>query len=313
MAVYHIAVSVGSHGGGASAGSKDDYLEREGKYKEEEGEEPEVEHIEHGHMPEWAADDPHRYWTAADEHERANGTLYREVQFALPRELNPDQRRELAVGFSERLTAKENLPYTLAVHRGGGDNPHAHLMISERRNDGIPRSAETWFKRANSKNPGKGGARKTRSLQGKGWLRQTRKSWETAANRALAEAGRGERIDCRSLADRRDDAMARGDLEEAAEFSREPEVHLGPAALTMPDEKDPLPGITAKAAAVQEHNAELRFERTRVDDDLEKEKKLLELLEDRIRKLAQELQRAAERLAEVVQERFQERDRGWSR
>ena len=313
MAVYHMAVSVGSHGGGASAGSKDDYLERDGKYKEEEGEEPEVEHIKHGHMPEWSADDPHRYWTAADEHERANGTLYREVQFALPRELNPGQRRELAVGFAERLTAKENLPYTLAVHRGGGDNPHAHLMISERRNDGIPRRAETWFKRANSKNPGKGGARKTRSLQGKGWLRQTRKSWETAANRALAEAGRGERIDCRSLADRRDDAMARGDLEEAAEFSREPEVHLGPAALTMPDEKDPLPGITAKAAAVQEHNAELRFERTRVDDDLEKEKKLLELLEDRIRKLAQELQRAAERLAEVVQERFQERDRGWSR
>ena len=102
-----------------------------------------------------------------------------------------------------------------------------HLMINERRNDGIPRSAETWFKRANSKSPGKGGARKTRSLQGKRWLRQTRKSWETAANRALAEAGRGERIDCRSLADRRDDAMARGDLEEAAEFSREPEVHLG--------------------------------------------------------------------------------------
>ena len=313
MAVYHMAVSVGSHGGGASAGSKDDYLERERKYKEKEGQEPEVEHIEHGHMPEWAADDPHRYWTAADEHERANGTLYREVQFALPRELNPDQRRELAVGFAERLTGKENLPYTLAVHRGGGDNPHAHLMINERRNDGIPRSAETWFKRANSKNPGKGGARKTRSLQGKRWLRQTRKSWETAANRALAEAGRGERIDCRSLADRREDALARGDLEEAAEFSREPEVHLGPAALKTPDEKDSLPGITAKAAAVQEHNSALRFERTRVDEDLEKEKKLLELLEARIRQLAQEIQRAAERLAEVVQERFQEHDRGWSR
>ena len=313
MDVYHLAVSVGSSAGGVSAGAKDDYLERERKYKEEEGQEPEVEHIEHGHMPEWAADDPHRYWEAADQHERVNGTLYREVQFALPRELDPDQRRELAVGFAERLTGKEHLPYTLALHRGGGENPHAHLMINERRNDGIPRSAETWFKRANSKHPEKGGARKTRSLQGKRWLRQTRKSWESAANRALAEAGRGERIDCRSLADRRDDAMVRGDLEEAAEFSREPEVHLGPAALKTPDEKDSLPGITAKAAAVQEHNSALRFERTRVDEDLEKEKKLLERLEAEIRRVAREIQRAAERLAEMVQERFREREWGPSR
>ena len=254
-----------------------------------------------------------RYWEAADEHERANGTLYREVQFALPRELNPEQRRELAVGFAERLTAPENLPYTLALHRGGGENPHAHLMISERMNDGLARTPETWCKRANSKNPESGGARKTRSLQGKRWLRQTRKGWEAAANRALARAGRPERIDCRSLADRRDDAMARGDLEEAAEFSREPGVHLGPQGLKTPDEKDPLPGVAAKAAAVEEHNAELHHERHGVDDDLKKEKKLLERLEAQIRRVAQEIQRAAERLTEMVQERFQERDRGWSR
>ena len=44
---------------------------------------------------------------------------------------------------------------------------------------------------------------------------------------------------------------------------------------------------------------EMCWEWTRVDEDLEAE----------IRQLAQEIQRAAERLAEVVQER----DRGWSR
>ena len=312
MAIYNVSVSVGS--GGASGGSKADYLEREGKYKEKEWEDPEVEHIEHGHMPEWAEDPRRDYWSdAVDAGERANGVRYREVQVALPRELDRDQRRELAHEFAEHLTAQERLPYTLAIHRGGGDNPHAHLMISERMNDGLVRTPETWCKRANRKNPERGGARKTRSLQGKRWLRQMRKDWETVANRALEKAGRPERIDCRSLADRRDAALVRGDLEEAAEFSREPEVHLGPAALKMPEEKDSLPGTTAKAAAVQEHNAELRFERTRVDDDLEKEKKLLEFLEARIRQVAQEIQRAVERLAEVVQERFQARDRGWER
>ena len=38
-------------------------------------------------MPEWAEEDPRSYWKAADEHERVNGRLFREVEFALPREL----------------------------------------------------------------------------------------------------------------------------------------------------------------------------------------------------------------------------------
>ena len=40
--------------------------------------------------------------------------------------------------------------------------------------------------------------------------------------------GRAERIDGRSLADRRDAAHRDGDLERAAALSREPNVHLGP-------------------------------------------------------------------------------------
>ena len=60
-----------------------------GKYKAD-GEE--LEYKESGNMPEWAEDDPRQYLAAADEHERANGRLYREVEFALPRELNERER-----------------------------------------------------------------------------------------------------------------------------------------------------------------------------------------------------------------------------
>ena len=76
-------------------------------------------------MPEWAQADPGKYWDAADENERANGRLYSEVQFALPRELSEPQRREVAGRFAERLTGGEKLPYTLAIHWGGpeGENP----------------------------------------------------------------------------------------------------------------------------------------------------------------------------------------------
>ena len=312
MAIYNVSVSVGSSG--SSGGSKADYLEREGKYKEKEWEDPEVEHIEHGHMPEWAEDPRRDYWRdAVDAGERANGVRYREVQVALPRELDRDRRRELAHEFAEHLTAQERLPYTLAIHRGGGDNPHAHLMISERMNDGLARTPETWCKRANRKHPERGGARKTRSLQGKRWLRQMRKDWETAANRALEKAGRPERIDSRSLADRRDAALARGDLEEAAEFSREPNVHLGPGAARAPGEPDTLPGITAKASSVEQHNAGMEWERRTVAWDLEKEKKRLAALEAQVRRVAAQIQRLAAQLVRLAQERIRSHERGWER
>ena len=75
---------------GQSALAKNQYIEREGRY-EKDGDE--LEHKENENMPEWARDDPEKYWEAADEHERANGRLYSEVQFALPKELSEAERR----------------------------------------------------------------------------------------------------------------------------------------------------------------------------------------------------------------------------
>ena len=228
VAVYHLKVGFGSRAGGQSAAAKSDYIEREGRYEKDL---EELEHTEHGHMPAWAQDDPRAYWEAADEHERANGRLYSEVQFALPRELDAGARRELAGAFAAQVCAGERLPYTLALHRGGpdGENPHAHLMFSERGNDGIARSAAQWFKRHNPTAPAQGGARKSRAAKAGDWLATTRQAWEQTANRALEQAGRAERIDGRRLADRLDAAHRDGDLERAAELSREPNVHLGPA------------------------------------------------------------------------------------
>ncbi|MGK3295924.1 MobA/MobL family protein, partial [Escherichia coli] len=42
--------------------------------------------------PEWARDNPSHFWQAADQFERANGSTYRELEIALPRELTPEQR-----------------------------------------------------------------------------------------------------------------------------------------------------------------------------------------------------------------------------
>ena len=156
------------------------------------------------------------------------GAWFKEVEFALPVELNERQQQEVASSFAADLTGGERLPYTMAIHRGGGDNPHVHLMISERGLDGHDRDAEQWFKRANKAAPEKGGALKTRSFMNKEWLENTRKAWETAANTALDRAGRSERIDHRSLAAQREEAIERGQVDRADELSRQPGVHLGP-------------------------------------------------------------------------------------
>ena len=162
---------MGSASRGQSATAKVDYITREGKYGRDAGE---VEHVEHGNMPEWAAGDERGYWQAADAGERANGRLFVEVQFALPNELDRSQQRELARAFARQLTAGERLPYTVAVHRGESkdrskpDNPHAHIVLSERTNDGVARTGETWFRRANRQQPERGGARKVSQLAGAG-------------------------------------------------------------------------------------------------------------------------------------------------
>ena len=145
---------------------------REERY---DGDRMEVEHREHGNMPKWAEADPRAYWQAADDNERANGRLFCQVEGALPIELGPEDRQALARRFARRLTDREQLPYTLAVHRGGHTNPHFHLVISERRNDGIERSAEQWFKRYNGRTPSAGGRGKPLTHTEKsGWGRSAR-------------------------------------------------------------------------------------------------------------------------------------------
>ena len=121
----------------------------------------------------------------------------------------------MGLGFAKRLTEGERLPYTLAIHRGDGEKPHAHLMFSERANDGIERSAEQWFRRTKRSEPEKGGARKSRVAVPQTWLEQTREARAREANEALQRAGYGERIDHRSLAALRDEAERSWDLERA--------------------------------------------------------------------------------------------------
>ncbi len=92
-------------------------------------------------------------------------------------------------------------------------------MVSERRNDGIERSKEQWFRRANSKSPERGGAPKSRTFHGREWLEHARERWAALSNEALQRAGRSERVDHRSY--------------QRQGIDREPGEHYGPGAAHM--------------------------------------------------------------------------------
>lgn len=214
MAIYHFTASKGQKGK-QSARAKHAYITRSGKYAADD-----LVISESGNMPSWA-NSSNEYWQAADEHERANGRLFRSYEFSLPIELDQKAQLDLARSFCRELaTAPEgNLPYSFAIHHGDGKNPHCHLMISERVNDGISRTAESWFRRANKKDPEKGGALKAESLEKKERLFEIRRLWAERTNAQLSIAGHTARIDHRSLVDQGIDRLA--------------QLHIGPHVLEM--------------------------------------------------------------------------------
>ena len=231
----HVNVKTGSRGSGQSAAAKFDYISRGGKY--EAACQDELVHLESGCMPSFAASDPRSYWAAADSHERSNGRLFRSLTAALPNSLDSAGRLELARSFAARVTAGE-LPYTLVVHAGLSveskpDNPHLHLVFSERVNDGVERAAEQWFRRAASagRDPASGGARKSERTKPREWLEETRQAWAAEMNLAFDRAGVADRVTSESHATQLARAREAGDA--AAEerlLLNPPSEHIGPAA-----------------------------------------------------------------------------------
>ncbi|PAP04163.1 mobilization protein, partial [Salmonella enterica subsp. enterica serovar Kentucky] len=64
MATYHLSVIFGGKGNALAHAS---YITREDKFSQRQ----DLEHTEHGYMPEWARDEPAHFWQAADAFERA--------------------------------------------------------------------------------------------------------------------------------------------------------------------------------------------------------------------------------------------------
>ena len=203
MAIGRLSVGIGKKG---KASPHAQYIAREGKYAKPSNHQEKLENTGHGNMPKWAEHNPNYFWQMADEHERKNGSTYREHVIALPRELDENKRHELIKDWIAQEIGEEHA-YQYAIHNppalDGGEQPHAHIMFSERLIDNVERDPDQYFKRHNSKNPEKGGAKKANtpkmSADRKAELKAMRDRWEKTCNSHLEKAGRYERISMKSL------------------------------------------------------------------------------------------------------------------
>ena len=247
-----------------------DYIGRTGRFLAADGEI--LEATGSGNMPKWAHAEPRKFWAAADEHERERGQTFRQAKLTLPRELNAAQRLELTHAFIRAELGIKH-PYEFAIHNkiasDGGEQPHAHVMWSDRQQDGIERGPAHFFKRAASryrhrgtgellqKDPATGGARKSWGPpcpEGFDYrkhysqlLTDLRARWENLVNQALERAQRPERVDLRSRA--------------ARELPGSAERKMGPLAANDPEVQALTRTYRSLRGEAEERQAAARAER----------------------------------------------------
>jgi len=149
-------------------------------------------------LPAWAEGKPHVFFQAAETYERANGIAFEEWKIALPQELSHRENMALTRDLI-RAIAGDELPITYAFHAprtldDRAQQPHLHLLISSRRNDGLSRTATQYFRRYNPQHPERGGARKAERLRQLGAVKAHRVVITDVINLHLERAGREARV-----------------------------------------------------------------------------------------------------------------------
>ena len=169
-------------------------------------------------------------WNSVEMSEKAaNAQLAREVEVALPNELNREEQLKLVREFVKDTFVDAGMCADIAVHDKGDGNPHAHIMLTLRpiNPDG------TWGAKCrkvyeldadgNRIPDGKGGWKNRREnttdWNDKGNAEKWRASWAAHLNKALELKGVSARVDHRSYKRQGVDKI--------------PSIHMGVAAMRM--------------------------------------------------------------------------------
>ena len=145
--------------------------------------------------PAWMQDRS-KLWNAIEMGERRkDAQIYREIELALPNELNKEQRIELTREFVRENFVSKGMVADINLHRSD-HNPHAHVLLTMRRIEGD------------------GFGQKERDWNQKALVPQWRQRWAETQNRHLSMAGHDITVDHRSKIDQG--------------INIEPQIKLGP-------------------------------------------------------------------------------------
>lgn len=260
MALYHFTAKAVSMGKGQSAVHTAAYNAREQLHDDRENRDTK----DYGYKgktefsgifapsgaPDWTHD-REQLWNRATAAERqANGQPARNVEFALPHELNAEQRRRLVTDFARETFARRGMVADVNIHephdRNDDRNYHCHCLLTMRRLDGED------FART-----------KERQWNSKAELEQWREKWAQMGARALERAGFQQEADRfrhghKTLAGQREAALERGDHVWAEQCDKEAQIHKGAAISSMERRNDARLADNEKARearAIDDRNA----------------------------------------------------------
>lgn len=235
MAIYRFSASVISRSKGRSSVAAAAY--RSGSELEDQrtgvthdytrkGDVQHSEILAPDNAPEWMHD-REALWNGVESAERRkDAQVAREVQLALPRELSTEQQIELVREFARDEFVARGMVADVSVHShvasDGGEQPHAHIMLSMREVEG------------------EGFGAKVRDWNSADLLEHWREQWAEHANEHLLAAGIDARVDHRSLAVQQQEVAAQAQAEpegehrqalevRAVELDREPTPYLNAA------------------------------------------------------------------------------------
>jgi len=135
--------------------------------------------------PEWVHDRSTLWNNVELSESRINSQLGREVEVALPHELNRGQQIQLLHGYVQEQFVSQGMVADIAIH-AKPNNVHSHITLTLRE-----LAAD-----------GSGFGAKNRSWNDPKNVERWREAWSRHCNEALADAGHSERIDHRSHAER---------------------------------------------------------------------------------------------------------------
>ena len=238
MAIYHLSIKIISRGKGKSAVAASAYRSGEKIKNEYDG----IVHdftrkggIVHTEilLPQNAPQaflDRGTLWNSVEKIEKSkNSQLAREIEIALPKELNREKQIELVREYVKENFVKVGMCADIALHDKNDGNPHAHILLTMRplnedKTWGAKSKKEYILDENGEKVKLKNGNYKTRKINTVDWNEQDkaeewRKTWADITNKYLEENSIQEKVDHRSY--------QRQGIEEI------PTIHLGVSASQM--------------------------------------------------------------------------------